>query len=280
MIIWIASYPKSGNTLLRSLLSAYFFTNDGSFSFDHLRKIDQFPNISLFEKLGIDLNDKNEIEKNYVKVQELITKDKKKIQFWKTHNAFCKFQNKYEFTNLNNTLAAIYVVRDPRNVATSFANHYQISINQAVDLLSQNTVIKKSNDDLLPVFSGAWNFNYNSWKNLSVLNRYCLVKYEDLVNNKKDTFVKILKFVNQVTKMNNDLNFEKINNAISTTDFEKLKKMEKKIGFQESIKNKNKENINFFNLGSKNNWRYLLNKDLSKKIEVKFKNEMIELGYL
>jgi hypothetical protein len=280
MIIWIASYPKSGNTLLRSLLSAYFFTNDGSFIFDHLRKIDQFPNISLFKELGIDLNNKNEIEKNYIKAQELITKDKKKIQFWKTHNAFCKFQNKYEFTNLNNTLAAIYVVRDPRNVATSFANHYQVSINKAVDFLFKNTVIKKSNNDLLPVFSGAWNFNYNSWKNLSKIHRYCLVKYEDLANNKKDTFIKILKFIRQVTKMNYDLNYEKINNVINTTNFEKLKKMEKKIGFQESIKNNDKEYINFFNLGSKNNWQNFLDKDLSKKIEVQFKNEMMELGYL
>lgn len=280
MIIWIASYPKSGNTLLRSLLSAYFFTNDGSFSFDHLQKIDQFPNISLFEKLGIDLKDKNEIEKNYVKVQELITKDKKKIQFWKTHNAFCKFQNKYEFTNLNNTLAVIYVVRDPRNVATSFANHYQISINEAVDFLFKNTVIKKSNDDLLPVFSGSWNFNYSSWKNLSTINRYYLVKYEDLVNNKRDTFVKILKFIQKVTKINYDLNFKKINNVISTTEFEKLKKIEKKIGFQESIKHNNIGHINFFNLGSKNDWQNILDKDLSKKIEIKFKNELIELGYL
>ena len=80
--------------------------------------------------------------------------------------------------------------------------------------------------------------------------------------------------------MNYDLNYEKINNVINTTNFEKLKKMEKKIGFQESIKNNDKEYINFFNLGSKNNWQNFLDKDLSKKIEVQFKNEMMELGYL
>ena len=31
MIIWLASYPKSGNTLFRSILSAYFFSKDGRF---------------------------------------------------------------------------------------------------------------------------------------------------------------------------------------------------------------------------------------------------------
>ena len=44
MIIWIASYPKSGNTWIRSLLSAYLYTDDGNFNFDLLYKIAQFPN--------------------------------------------------------------------------------------------------------------------------------------------------------------------------------------------------------------------------------------------
>ena len=29
MFVWIASYPKSGNTLVRSMLTSYFFSNDG-----------------------------------------------------------------------------------------------------------------------------------------------------------------------------------------------------------------------------------------------------------
>tara|TARA_B110000003_G_scaffold123393_1_gene125791 strand:+ start:199 stop:378 length:180 start_codon:yes stop_codon:yes gene_type:complete len=51
MIIWLASYPKSGNTMLRSMLSAYFFTEDGKFSFNLLKNIIQFPNVNLFKKL-------------------------------------------------------------------------------------------------------------------------------------------------------------------------------------------------------------------------------------
>ena len=44
MIIWLASYPKSGNTLLRSMLSSYLFSEEGIFNFDLLKKIKQFPN--------------------------------------------------------------------------------------------------------------------------------------------------------------------------------------------------------------------------------------------
>ena len=53
MIVWLASYPKSGNTLVRSMLASYFFSKEGLYNFDLIRNIKQFPNISLFEDLGI-----------------------------------------------------------------------------------------------------------------------------------------------------------------------------------------------------------------------------------
>ena len=48
MIIWLASYPKSGNTWLRSLLASYYFSKDGSFDFHLLDNIDQFPSAQFF----------------------------------------------------------------------------------------------------------------------------------------------------------------------------------------------------------------------------------------
>ena len=52
MIIWLASYPKSGNTLTRIFLSSYFFSKDGTFSFELLKNIKQYPHNELFEQLG------------------------------------------------------------------------------------------------------------------------------------------------------------------------------------------------------------------------------------
>ena len=65
MILWIASYPKSGNTILRSMLSAYFFSEDGSFNFKLLKNIRQFPKKIFFTNLGIDLKDQDEVVKNF-----------------------------------------------------------------------------------------------------------------------------------------------------------------------------------------------------------------------
>ena len=54
MIIWLASYPKSGNTMLRTMLSSYLFSEDGAFNFELMKNIKQFPNSGIFDQLGID----------------------------------------------------------------------------------------------------------------------------------------------------------------------------------------------------------------------------------
>ena len=87
MIVWLASYPKSGNTLLRSMLAAYLFSNDGNYFFGLIKNIKQFPHGGLFQKLGIDINNQSEVIKNYIRVQDIINKSGS-IQFLKTHSFF------------------------------------------------------------------------------------------------------------------------------------------------------------------------------------------------
>ena len=74
MFIWLASYPKSGNTLVRALLASYFFSKNGNFDFEVIKNIKQFPTSELFEKMGVDLKNEKEVLKNYIKVQENIKK--------------------------------------------------------------------------------------------------------------------------------------------------------------------------------------------------------------
>ena len=74
MIIWLSSYPKSGNTLLRSMLSAYYYSKSGNFEFKLLKSIKQFPNISLFKNLQINTDNEIEVVKNYIRAQESINK--------------------------------------------------------------------------------------------------------------------------------------------------------------------------------------------------------------
>ena len=88
MIIWLASYPKSGNTLLRSMLASYFFSKDGIYDFNQLHRISNFPAGIFFEKFTSNYGNIKEISKYWIKVQEVLNKNKK-LKFFKTHNALC-----------------------------------------------------------------------------------------------------------------------------------------------------------------------------------------------
>ena len=81
MIIWIASYPKSGNTWVRSLIASYFYSKDGFFHFDLLKNFNYFPSQSFFKNLEIDINNDYEVIKNYINAQQKFLKDKKKNFF-------------------------------------------------------------------------------------------------------------------------------------------------------------------------------------------------------
>jgi len=278
MILWIASYPKNGNTFLRALLSAYFFSKTGDFNFDLLQNIKGFPDNGLFKKLGIDINDQNKVLENYIYVQQKINEtNKKKIRFIKTHSVLQDI-NGYKFTDLSNTLGVIYVVRDPRNVVVSFANHYQISIQEAVNNLIEFKTLSGKQNTIIHI--GSWSSHYNSWKNLNNFGRYLVIKYEDLVSDTKQTFLKILKFISIISKAKLTIDNNKLNLVLKTTTFEVLKKLEQNVGFREASKDKYNKTVTFFKYGSKNNWRQYLKDDQETLIINSFYKEMTELKYI
>ena len=279
MIIWLASYPKSGNTFLRSLITSYIYSENGIFNFDLLKKIKQFPTNEFFENLGIDVSNKNQVSQNYINAQVEINKNSK-ITFLKTHSSFCKMFNKYNFTDLQNSLGVIYIVRDPRNVATSFAHHNSKSLKNTVDLMINPLAIGNELNQV-ETYLGSWNFNYNSWKVFKSSNRYYLLKYEDLIFDTKNSFEKVLNFINYDLKFPISIEDRKIEKVIDETNFSKMRDLEKKVGFDEAKINDNTGKVvPFFNLGPKNNWKKNLDDKSISILEKSFKDEMKELGYL
>tara|TARA_A100001234_G_scaffold63806_1_gene55404 strand:- start:138 stop:971 length:834 start_codon:yes stop_codon:yes gene_type:complete len=277
MIFWLASYPKSGNTLLRSILATYFFSEDGIFNFNHLYKIGQFPSLIHFENLGIDTSDSDQIYSNIIKAQELINNSSNQLKFFKTHSALAKINNN-NFTDFKNTLGAIYIIRDPRNVVTSFAHHYQIDSDEATKCLLNEKFWNYKNEKVPKTFLSSWKQNYNSWKQLN--DKTLFIKYEDLIKNKKTVLIRVFKFFESLgAKL--ELDMVKLNKVIKSTEFEKMKDMETKETFRESIVDKKTgKKRPFFNLGPKNDWKKILSDENREKIEKAFKEEMIELGYL
>ncbi len=284
MIIWLASYPKSGNTWVRSFLNSLLFTKDNELNLNNI-VINQFPNRKHFKDFTNDLNNFDNIAKNWVKAQEKINKDKK-IKFFKTHNIFCTI-GKYSFTDLKNTMGVIHVVRDPRNVVTSIKNHfseesYEDALNFLFDehrFVGRNFNIKKDKyeESDISTLIASWQVHYNSWKVFP--KNYYKIKYENLIEDPEKEFFLLCNYLTQITNIHFDK--KKIIKSVEQNNFDKLKDVEKKLGFIEAVKNKKTDNkVPFFNMGKQNNWKVLLDKNIINKIEKKFFHEMRELNYL
>ena len=283
MIIWLASYPKSGNTYLRAFLSAYYFSKNGEFDFSQISNIDQFPHEKFFKE---NVNSIAEASKQWVPMQKQINKDRR-IRFFKTHSFLGNYQGN-QFTTPETTLGAIYIVRDPRNVLTSLKNHYSFDDDEALKMITDKTRSLMSNNGSHAslTYISSWAENYLSWFKNNQFRRI-FVKYEDLVNNKYETFRDIIVFTN--TLMNNveGVNKSKLQKAIETTNFNVLKKKEISETFDGSEssfknwRNFHSENKNlFFNLGPENNWKKILKTEISNKIVNSFEKEMKKIGYL
>ena len=283
MIFWITSYPKSGNTWLRILLSSYYYTKDGFYDESVLKNIDQFPQKKFFNEFNYDPRVVTDTIKFWIKAQEKINQDKK-LRFFKTHNAFGALNN-FHFTNKNNSIGCVYVVRDPRNVITSLKNFYEMNDDQAFKWITNknqyiydvNKFEKDGYSDFQ--FISSWDTNFESWKVQKKI-PIKIIRYEDLLNQTFKVVSEVITFINQTTDNNEKINKNKIKNVINSSSFSKLQDKEKNEGFSEAPKSKGGDKkIPFFNLGPKNNWKIILNDDLKDKLNNIFKKKLEELSY-
>lgn len=278
MIIWIASYPKSGNTWLRSIITSLLYTTDGIFDFKLIKKIKQFPTRNQFQEFTKNFNDINEISKFWLLAQDKINLTEE-IKFFKTHNLNCAV-NKNSFTNKSHTLGTIYVVRDPRNLINSIKNHYNKGNDEEAKnfLISKKILsrVPKDNEADIATLLGSWSDHYNFWtkRNSNLL----LIKYEDLILDTKKELERIIIYLKKF--MTVEINPEKIKNILNTTSFDHLKDLENKGLFNENVYDSKKNKIRFFNKGPSNDWTKVLDKKIQDDLEKIFYKEMKELGYI
>ena len=287
-IFWISSYPKSGNTLVRSIVTSLFFSKDGRFNLEQLKHTTQFEKrdrLNLIKKINkedfANLDQLKILSKYWLTLQK---KENMKISqgfgFIKSHSSYVAISNNW-FTNSSNTAGYIYIIRDPRDVAISWANHANLTYDNSIDfMIDFNSCIEwaQTNSELPEhvkprCFLSSWDEHVSSWTNNDLLVPKLILKYEDLVYKKKDVFNDIVNFFEKNFHIKFNLTKIKTNNIIETTGFQELKSQEREFGFTEA------QSSNFFRSGEKNQWKNILNNEQINKLENKFRDFMNKFGY-
>ena len=271
--IFLASYPKSGNTWLRSIIGNFYkFGKD--FSLNDLKSIPLLSikkHFSAFDnKVYINNNELHFdwISQNIIKCQNLLNNKPNHLNIFKTHSARHK-----NFTNETVNAGFIYIVRDPRDIIVSLKNFSGKEIDKTIDefLFSKSLMITTNGaQELL----STWELNVRSWLNYTSVPRL-IIKYEDLKLNPKEIILNIKEFLNKIHSFHINLNNKDIDKIVENTNFNNLKKLEDKNGFDEATKHSK-----FFRSGTSNQWKDVLTNAQVKLIEKNLKSLMRYFNYI
>ena len=272
-ILWLSSYPKSGNTWLRAYLANLFRNPEKPIP------INELPNFALgdnflvhYEKFSgkkaEDLSPE-EIASLRPRVHEWFATFQSDTVLVKTHNA-CVVADGQPLITPSATAGAIYVIRNPFDIALSFANHYQVPIQRAVDLLCDDAYFLPAIPGQLEQVLLSWSGHVESWTR-TPFKRLHVMRYEDMVAKPFNTFGALSKFFGLPHEP------ERIKKAIKFSSFRELKSQEDKAGFVEARPD---GETRFFRAGKAGGWRKVLTEaQVAQMIEAHCK-VMTEHGYL
>lgn len=276
-IVWLASYPKSGNTWFRAFLSALM--EEGSVDINNLRTGGIFSFRRTFDvATDIDSEDLYDVEVKNMMADAYrgVALHRNYLSFTKVHDAYIYSSEGHPIIPDDVTLCGLYFMRNPLDVAGSLANHMHLSIEEAVSMLNDKNAklaVQKGNlnkDTQLTQYLLDWSGHVISWTerpSFPVL----VIRYEDMLANTFATFKQALQHIGW------DVAEEDIARAISACNFDNLKKQEDNAGFREKTAAKGGK---FFRTGKAGNWEKELTPEQVAKITSTHELVMRRYGYL
>ncbi len=208
------------------------------------------------------------VSQNIIECQKILNSKSNHLNIFKTHSVRHK-----KFTNESVNAGFIYIIRDPRDVVISFKNFSGKSLDKIInELLFEKTNIINTNGahELL----STWELNVLSWLNYNTVPRL-IIRYEDLKINIREILINVIEFLNKTHRINLSLSDADIDQIIENTNFNNLKKIEDKYGFDESSKHSR-----FFRSGTSNQWKDILSKTQIQLIENNLKTLMRHFNYI
>ncbi len=272
-IIWLASYPKSGNTWLRAFL-ANLFQNSAE-----PLPINQLPHYVLGDNFLLHYEQYSgkkaaaltqaDFEQLRPRVHEWFAHSKSDSVFVKTHSA-CGLVDGRPLITPSATAGAIYVIRNPMDVAVSYANHYQVGMARAIELLCDDKHVVPPAEDQLAQYLMSWSSHVKSWTGAKDL-RLHVMRYEDMIAHPLKAFGALVRFLG----LPKDL--PRLKKALRFSSFRELQAQEQAGGFVEARPDGKTQ---FFRSGKVGQWRDLLDQALLDQLVAANRDVMETYGYI
>ncbi len=270
-IVWLASFPKSGNTWVKAFLHNLIYNQTSTFD---LSRISEFvtldSNMRWFR--GLDPRPWQqwrpaEINAMRRASQERICASSERDIFVKTHNARLSYRGQ-QLAHADVTQVVIYVIRNPLDVCISFSHHFGVGIDEAIALIADRTTRMPTNRRLVHEFRSSWSAHVASWTDTPIA-PILILRYEDLHDRPAEEFRRLIRFAGLAE-------FEpRFEVAMELASFANLSRLEQETGFKE----KGSHNDRFFRVGRAGQWRNILGDHQIDAIVNAHREQMAQFGY-
>lgn len=275
-IVWIASYPKSGNTWTRAFLHNLIkIINGEADGAQDINAMSEYSTWEISAKIFKEVLNKDpltvdraEIAAARPRVQEKIAEMTDGLSFVKTHNAVMM---DHGFPTINSavTSGAIYILRNPLDVAISYAHHMGRSIDDAIEQMERKGAVTSASEKSIHEIYGSWSEHVHSWTRKA--NRAIhIMRYEDMSADPQKTFGALARHLLMLPTE------KQLSEAIELSSFERLQQQESSGGFRERPETAKQ----FFREGKANQWQTALTRRQIKRIVTVHEAQMRRFGYL
>lgn len=270
-LVWLASYPKSGNTWMRALLTAYFASSE-TMRLDtliggaaHLSRelMDDFCGVPSAELTWPEIGRTfNPFWRHYA---ERVSAP----HFLKVHSCFEYDDRQKAIFPASVSKGAVTIVRNPLDITLSLAAQFSKSVDEAIGQMEQDYMYQQRGSPHLPERWASWSHNVTSWLDQSEIDT-CLIRYEDMLADAITALRCVLEFCGITPDS------QQLDDAVQAARFDALQSVEAESGFAEKAANQQ----SFFRQGTAGQWRDRLNRPQVERIVNVHGHAMDRFGYL
>jgi len=258
-ILWLASYPKSGNTWLRAFLQNLLTNADKPNAIENLAQFTKGDTqLHLFQHVSSKpLGELTEQEIAALRPQahRALAQSSPDTVMVKTHCYLGEYLGVAQIS-MDYTSGAIYIVRNPLDVCISMAPHFGISIDEAIDWMADSSFDGGGGDDEVPYHVSSWSTHVESWTASDASDFLHVMRYEDMLYKTLPTFKGVARFLGLKPPT------ERIKRAIKFSSFRQLRAQEDEKGFVETSVHAER----FFRTGKAGQWKETLSKTQIDKV--------------